>query len=103
MHIEWHEVVVWLIVGALAGTLVGRVVKHNREGFGVWYNLGIGLVGAVIGGLLFNLLKIDYGMSQITISLQDLVSALVGSLIFLLAIWIYRKTRSSRSTATKSE
>lgn len=96
MNIELNEVIVWLIVGGLAGSLIGMIVNRKKEGFGVWINLGIGLVGAVIGGLLFNLLNIDYGMSDIKVTLQDLVSALVGSLIFLLIIWIVRKVRASK-------
>jgi hypothetical protein len=45
MRLTWDEIVVWLIVGALAGALVGMVVTRKREGFGHWANLGIGLVG----------------------------------------------------------
>ena len=45
------EIIVWLIVGALAGTLTGAVVKGTKEGYGKWKNLGIGLLGAIIGGL----------------------------------------------------
>jgi len=97
MNISISEIIVWLIVGALAGTVTGSLVKRKKQGFGTPTNLGIGLVGAVIGGFLFNLLKIDYGMSRIQVSLQDLVSACVGSLIFLLVIWIVRKQKAKRS------
>ena len=98
MNITVAEVVTWLIVGGLAGSLIGMIVNRKKEGFGVWINLGIGLVGAIIGGLLFNLLNIDYGMSDISVSLQDLVSAAVGSLIFLLTIWIVRKVQASKKS-----
>ncbi len=94
------EVIVWLIVGGLAGSLIGMLVTRKKQGFGTLINLGIGMVGALIGGMLFNLLNIDYGMSEISISLQDLVSALVGSIIFLVAIWAYRKYRGSKTGAT---
>ena len=53
MHITWEIVVVWLIVGALAGSLAGMVVKRSKEGFGRLANIGIGLVGALVGGFLF--------------------------------------------------
>ena len=100
---DWSvsEIIVWLIVGAIAGSVTGTVVKRKKQGFGTLSNLGIGLVGAVIGGVLFNLLRIDFGMSKIQISLQDLVSAFAGSLLFLLVIWAVRKQRA-RAKARES-
>jgi uncharacterized membrane protein YeaQ/YmgE (transglycosylase-associated protein family) len=90
-------VVTWLIVGALAGSLAGMLVKRRKEGFGYVANFGIGLVGALIGGLLFRLLKIDLGLlSQIRVSLQEVIDALLGSLIFLTALWGAQKYRGRR-------
>jgi uncharacterized membrane protein YeaQ/YmgE (transglycosylase-associated protein family) len=77
------DLAVWLIVGLLAGTLAGLVVKRRKEGYGRFVNLGLGLVGALIGGFLFDVLRIDLGLANISVSLQDIVSAFVGSLIFL--------------------
>jgi uncharacterized membrane protein YeaQ/YmgE (transglycosylase-associated protein family) len=50
MNITLAKVIVWLIVGGLAGSLAGMLVKRTKEGFGRWTNFGIGLVGAIIGG-----------------------------------------------------
>ncbi len=52
MHITWEVIVVWLIVGALAGYLARMVVKRSKEGFGRVTNIGIGLVGALLLFLL---------------------------------------------------
>jgi uncharacterized membrane protein YeaQ/YmgE (transglycosylase-associated protein family) len=91
-NITVAEVVTWLIVGVLAGSLTGMIVKRRKEGFGHLANLGIGLVGALIGGLLFKLLKINLGLlSEVTISLQEIVAGLVGALIFLAVLWLVRK------------
>jgi len=38
-------------------------------------------------------------MEDITVSLQDLVSAVAGSLLFILAVWIYRKVQQGKTTA----
>jgi uncharacterized membrane protein YeaQ/YmgE (transglycosylase-associated protein family) len=85
-------IVTWLIVGALAGSLTGMLVKRRKEGFGNLANLGIGLVGALIGGLLFRLFRIDLGLlSQIRVGLQETVAALLGSLIFLAILWGVKK------------
>jgi uncharacterized membrane protein YeaQ/YmgE (transglycosylase-associated protein family) len=62
-------------------------VKRSRRGFGHLANLGLGLVGAVVGGFLFDLLRIDLGLANISVSLQDIVAALVGSLLFLITLY----------------
>ena len=95
MVISLSQVVVWLIVGLLAGTLVGMVVRWQREGFGWWTNLGIGLVGALVGGLLFRLFNLFPGLDAISISLRDVFSAVLGSILFLLGLWFWHKQRGS--------
>ncbi len=96
MQITFIRIIVWLVVGALAGSLVGSVVKRSREGFGWWINLGVGLIGAAVGGFLFNLFGIDLGLGELAISFQDLVAAFVGSLIFLAAVLIVRKQMAKK-------
>ncbi len=96
MQITFIQIIVWLIVGALAGSLVGRVVKRSREGFGRWTNLGVGLIGAAVGGFLFDLFGIDLGLGELAISFEDLVAAFVGSLIFLAAVQIVSKQVEKR-------
>ena len=85
------KVIVWLIIGALAGTLAGRLVTLSKEGFGTWTNIGIGMVGAVVGGFLFGLFGVDFGLAEIKISLADLISAFIGSLLCIVAWWLIRK------------
>ena len=91
MIIKFADLLVWVIVGMIAGSLAGAAVKRTKEGFGRYMNMGIGLVGALIGGFLFDLLRIDFGMENIAISLQDIVSAFVGSLLFLAALYYGRR------------
>ncbi len=93
------ELIVWLVVGALACSVTGMLVKRQREGFGRLGNLGVGLSGALIGGLLFNLFRIDLGLAEVSISLEDLIAALVGSLLFLGAVRLIRRTKERRSGA----
>jgi uncharacterized membrane protein YeaQ/YmgE (transglycosylase-associated protein family) len=71
--------------------------KRSREGFGKWGNIGLGLIGALIGGSLFQIFNIDIGnLKDISVSLQDLVAAFVGSFVFLLAIWLIRRQLESQ-------
>ena len=72
-------------------TLAGVVVRWQREGFGWWTNLGIGLVGALVGGLIFRLFNILPSLDAISISLRDVASAVIGSFLFLIALWAWHK------------
>jgi uncharacterized membrane protein YeaQ/YmgE (transglycosylase-associated protein family) len=82
------QVIVWLIVGGLAGTLAGRLVTLKKEGLGRWTNLGVGLVGALIGGGLFKVLDINLGLGEIKITFEDLIAAFLGSLLFIVVWWL---------------
>jgi len=91
MNISLDQIIVWLLIGAIAGTLAGAMVKRSKKGFGVFSNLGIGLVGALIGGALFRLFRLDLGLGIISISLEDIVAAFAGSVLFLIALRLLRK------------
>jgi uncharacterized membrane protein YeaQ/YmgE (transglycosylase-associated protein family) len=100
MKLNPDEVTTWLIVGALAGSFTGMLVKRSREGFGPFLNLVIGLIGALIGGFLFKVLHIDLGLvGAITVTSEEVVAAFVGSLVFLVLIWVIRTAWSRRSKA----
>jgi len=79
------QVVIWVVVGALAGTLAAMIIR-GRRGFGKFGNILLGMVGALVGGLLFRALNIDFGLEEVNISLEDLIAAFAGSLLVLL-IW----------------
>lgn len=90
-----EKIIVWIIVGALAGNVVGRLVTFKKEGLGRWTNLGVGMVGAVIGGFLFYLFNIDLGLGEIKITFEDLIAAVLGSLIFLFVWSLLRRRRKN--------
>ncbi len=94
MNVTVSQIIVWLIVGALAGSLTGIIVKGTKKGFGPFTNLGIGLVGALIGGSIFRGFNIDLGLGDLAISFQDLLAAFLGSLIFLWLVWLIQKKLS---------
>jgi uncharacterized membrane protein YeaQ/YmgE (transglycosylase-associated protein family) len=89
------QVIVWVIVGLLGGSLAGLVITRERKGFGVLRNLGVGLVGALVGGLLFRVLGIFPGLDRVAVSLRDVVAALIGSLLVLAVIWLWQRFRKS--------
>jgi len=85
------EVIVWIVMGLVGGSLAGLLITRDRKGFGLVRNMGLGLAGAIVGGLLFRLLGLLPGLDQIAISLRDVVAAFAGSLIVLAAIWLWQR------------
>ncbi len=93
MSISLSQILVWALVGLIAGSLVGLVVKGERKGFGIAANLALGLAGALIGGVFVRLFGLFPNLEQISISLRDIVAAVLGSLLVLLLLWL-RQSRS---------
>ena len=55
-------------------------------------------MGALIGGVLFSLLPIGFGLEDVSVSLEDLVTAVIGALILLLGLWLFRMFRGKPKT-----
>ncbi|MCD4743440.1 MAG: hypothetical protein K8R67_13305 [Desulfobacteraceae bacterium] len=91
ISITMDQVIVWLVIGGLAGFIVGLIFKGKKKGFGFFTNLLIGLIGAVIGGVIFDLLNIRLGMGQLVLSFDDLIAAVAGAFILLITLAIIRK------------
>jgi uncharacterized membrane protein YeaQ/YmgE (transglycosylase-associated protein family) len=78
-------IIVWLIVGAIAGWLAGLIVKGY--GFGLIGNIVVGIIGAVIAGWLFPMLNIPIGGGIV----RDIVSAVLGAVILLVLIGLIKR------------
>ena len=48
----------------------------------------MGLIGALVGGLLFRVFGLFPDLMGIVISLRDILAACAGSLLVLMALWI---------------
>ena len=86
------QLIVWIIVGLIGGGLAGLLITWDRQGFGVFRNLGLGLAGALVGGIVFRVFGLLPGLDKIAISLRDIVAAVVGSLIVLVVLWIWKRS-----------
>ena len=89
------QAIVWIIVGLLGGSLAALMITRERKGLGILRNLGIGLVGALVGGQLFRMFGIFPGLDSVAVSLRDVVAALTGSLLVLAAIGLWQRFRKS--------
>ena len=89
------QLIVWRIVGLLGGSVAGLIIRRERRGFGVWRNLGLGLVGALVGGWLFWLLGIFSGLDSVRVSLRDVVAAIIGSFLVVGALGLWQRWKGS--------
>jgi len=80
-----EALIIWLVIGAVAGFLAGVVVKGY--GFGLIGNIVIGIVGAVLGGALLPRLGIFPG-SDLT---GQIISATLGAIVLLILISFVRR------------
>ncbi|MBU1210517.1 MAG: GlsB/YeaQ/YmgE family stress response membrane protein [Alphaproteobacteria bacterium] len=80
-----EALLIWLLIGAVAGFLAGVIVKGY--GFGLVGNIIIGIVGAVIAGALLPKLGLFPG----TDLLGQIVSATLGAVGLLLLISVVRR------------
>ena len=74
------ELLVFLIVGAVAGWLAGQIVKGG--GYGLMGDIIVGIVGAYIAGFLFPRLGISLGAGIV----GEIISAAIGAIILLVVI-----------------
>lgn len=84
------NILIWLLMGAIAGWLAGKVVRGRDSGLLV--NMIVGLVGAVLGGWLFSQLNIASPGGF----LGDVIVAFVGAVILLLLLQVVGGKRSRR-------
>ncbi|HMN72139.1 MAG TPA: GlsB/YeaQ/YmgE family stress response membrane protein [Rhodoblastus sp.] len=81
----------WLIVGIIAGSLTARVVTRQKAGYGLLTNIALGCGGALIGGGIFWLFNLLPALDKVAISARDVVAAVAGSLILLAGMWAWRR------------
>ena len=78
-------IIIWLIVGAIAGWLAGMVVKGG--GFGLIGDIIVGIVGSLIAGWLLPRLGLFIGGDII----GDIINAFIGAVILLIIIRLIKR------------
>ena len=79
----------WIIIGGIAGALAGRVVEGG--GFGIVGDIVVGIVGALLGGLLAHILSIDSSVGL----LGSFLLALIGAVILLAILRLFSHGRAT--------
>jgi uncharacterized membrane protein YeaQ/YmgE (transglycosylase-associated protein family) len=80
-----QSIIIWVIVGAIAGWLAGMVVKGG--GFGLIGDIIVGIVGAIIAGWLLPQLGIVIGSGIIA----AIIDAFIGAVILLVIIRLIKR------------
>ena len=79
------SILAWIVLGLIAGFIGSKIV--NKTGQGLVVDILLGIVGAVVGGYIFNF----FGASGLTgLNLYSLIVAVIGSVVFLV---IYHAVR----------
>jgi uncharacterized membrane protein YeaQ/YmgE (transglycosylase-associated protein family) len=72
------SIIAWIILGLIAGFIGSKIV--NRRGEGLIRDILLGIVGAIVGGYLFNF----FGAAGITgLNLYSMLVAIIGSIVVL--------------------
>jgi len=80
------SIIAWIVLGLVAGFIGSKIVNRTGEGFFV--DIGLGVVGAIIGGWLMTLV----GEAGVTgLNLYSLFVAVLGSIVVLVVYHLIRR------------
>jgi len=70
--------IAWIVLGLIAGFIASKIV--NKTGDGLVLDIVLGVIGAVVGGYLFQ----TFGMAGVTgVNLYSVLVAVVGAVVVL--------------------
>jgi uncharacterized membrane protein YeaQ/YmgE (transglycosylase-associated protein family) len=72
------SIISWIILGLIAGFIGSKIVDRCGQGF--WLDIVLGIIGAIVGGFLFEF----FGGTGITgLNIWSMIVAIVGSVVVL--------------------
>jgi uncharacterized membrane protein YeaQ/YmgE (transglycosylase-associated protein family) len=80
------SILAWIVLGLIAGFIGSKLVNKSGEGFAL--DIVLGIVGAVVGGWVFNF----FGAAGVSgVNLYSLLVAVIGSVLFLMLYHALRR------------
>jgi len=79
------EILLFIVIGCLAGFLAGKLMRGG--GFGLIVNLILGVLGGIFGGWVLGLLGVNLGMGII----GQLITAVIGAALILFIASLFKK------------
>jgi len=78
--------IAWIVLGLVAGFIASKIVNKTGEGFIM--DIVLGVIGAVVGGYLFQ----TFGMAGVSgVNLYSLLVAVVGAIVVLVIYHAIRR------------
>jgi uncharacterized membrane protein YeaQ/YmgE (transglycosylase-associated protein family) len=85
MSISTQALIIFLLVGGIAGWLAGLIVRGF--GFGILGNIVVGIIGAFLASWLLPMAGIHFGVGIV----GAIIHALIGAVILLVIIGLIRR------------
>jgi uncharacterized membrane protein YeaQ/YmgE (transglycosylase-associated protein family) len=86
------NVIIWLVVGGLIGWLASKIMNTDAQQ-GIGLNVVVGIVGALLAGWLITPLVGGATINQGDFSLSGLVISLLGAIVLLAIVNLFRRGR----------
>ncbi|CAM5603484.1 GlsB/YeaQ/YmgE family stress response membrane protein [Mesorhizobium sp. UC22_110] len=82
-------IISWIILGVIAGFIGSKIV--NKSGQGFLMDIVLGIVGAIVGGVIFS----AFGATGVTgLNIYSLIVAVIGAVVVL---WGYHAISGRRA------
>ena len=81
------SIIGWIILGLIAGFIASKIV--GGQGQGLFLDIALGIVGAVVGGFLYSLVLGGEGVTGVNIG--SIIVSIIGAIIVL---WVYNAVAS---------
>ncbi|PWJ85845.1 putative membrane protein YeaQ/YmgE (transglycosylase-associated protein family) [Pseudaminobacter salicylatoxidans] len=82
------SIIGWIILGLVAGFIASKIV--NSSGQGMLMDIVLGIVGAIVGGVIFNF----FGAAGVTgFNIYSLIVSVIGAIVVL---WLYHALAGRR-------
>lgn len=85
--------ILWLIVGGIIGWIASMVMRTDAQQ-GIFLNIIVGIVGALLAGWLITPLVGGATINQGDFSLSGLVISLLGAIVLLAIVNLFRRGRA---------
>jgi uncharacterized membrane protein YeaQ/YmgE (transglycosylase-associated protein family) len=86
-------IIIWLVIGGIIGWLASMVMKTDKQQ-GIVINVVVGIVGALIGGLLIAPLLGSGTINRMDYSMPGLLASFIGACILLALVNMVNRGRA---------
>ncbi len=88
------SIIIWLVMGGLVGWIASKIMGTDAQQ-GIILNVVVGIIGALIGGWLIGPM-IGAGSINDGISIMSFIVSLVGAIILLAILSLFRRGATTR-------